>query len=114
MNLAPSQAEKKYISVMKVSLDYSIIYYSLPNSFNIKEGKSRKTWKHIHKMKLLMKVRLFPDSWRFSLLDLQQKSDFEAKWFPERLDKVPKKSLFTPMLSSISTDKATKHSQKAA
>lgn len=43
MNLAPSQAEKKYINVMKVSLDDTIIYCSLPNSFNIKEGKPRKT-----------------------------------------------------------------------
>lgn len=62
MNLAPSQAEKKYINVMKVSLDDTIIYCSLPNSFNIKEGKPTKTWKHIHKMKLLMKVRVFSDN----------------------------------------------------
>lgn len=38
MNLAPSQAEKKYISVIELTLDDTTIYSSLPNSFNIKEG----------------------------------------------------------------------------
>lgn len=38
MNLTPSQAEKKYISVIELSSDDTTIYSSLPNSFNIKEG----------------------------------------------------------------------------